>query len=104
MSGSSSKKRRARICAVLLSALLIAQALCAEAFAVQFTDSADIGEVYRKAVEVMAEKGVLSGFPDGSLNSMVTPSWVNAGLNIIVSIARGSMYLAVNFSPPNPRR
>ena len=55
-----------RLAAALLCLLILTLGLSAAAFAVEFTDAAGIGTPYRTAVDSMADKGILNGFPDGS--------------------------------------
>lgn len=54
------------LAAALLCLLILTLCLSAAAFAVEFTDAAGIGLPYRTAVDSMADKGILNGFPDGS--------------------------------------
>ena len=39
------------------------------AFAAEYTDADEIGQVYRQAVDEMTARGVLEGYPDGSFHS-----------------------------------
>ena len=55
-----------RLFGIFLAIGLFAQALSGAVFAAGFTDTADIGYAYKEAVEEMAKRGVINGFPNGS--------------------------------------
>jgi len=51
---------------ILLIALIIAMVISTNAFAKEFTDVDDTLKGYKEAISYLSEKGIVSGYPDGS--------------------------------------
>ncbi len=84
-----SRKKHVRLFALLLAIGLLAQAVSASAlFAAEFTDGGSIGPAYKEAVDRMAARGVLNGFPDGSFQPRGTLTR-EQGAKIVVCIILG---------------
>ncbi len=56
-------KRAKRITALILALVLV---FAASAAAIEFTDGASIQEKYKEDVAALVERGIISGYPDGS--------------------------------------